>query len=198
MVSAQELTCSVPKTSPGNVMTAVGVSVKSILATQNNLAITYQRFGRLEQAMSLKREVYFGRLKLFGEEHDATLTAANNYANSLQTLKRFGEAKSLLRKTMPVARRVLGENNEATLTMRGCFADALLNDPGATLGELREAVTMLAEANRTARRVLGGAHPTMARIEQYLRDARAALAAREGADVSALCDGVAAMTPGGA
>ena len=78
------------------------------------------------------------------------------------------------------------------------YAKALRDDTGATLDDLREAVTMLEELERTARRVLGGAHPTMARIEQYLRDARAALAAREGDDVSALCDGVDAMTTGGA
>ena len=103
------------------------------------------------------------------------------YANSLQTLKRFGEAKSLLRKTMPVARRVLGENNEATLTMRGCYADALMmrGDPSATLDDLREAVTTLEDAEPTARRVFGSAHPLTAGIEKTLRLARAALRARE-------------------
>ena len=52
--------------------------------------------------------------------------------------------------------------------------------PGATLDDLREAVTTLEETERTARRVLGGAHPTTAGIGEVLQEARAALSAREG------------------
>jgi hypothetical protein len=40
-------------------------------------------------------------------------------------------------------------------------------------------VTTLEDAERTARRVLGGAHPTTTGIEDSLRNARAALGARE-------------------
>ena len=48
-----------------------------------------------------------------------------------------------------------------------------------TLDDLREAVTTLEETERTARRVFGGAHPLTQEIEHHLRDARAALCARE-------------------
>ena len=47
------------------------------------------------------------------------------------------------------------------------------------LDDLREGVTMLEDVERIARRVLGGAHPTTTGIEDELRDARAALRARE-------------------
>ena len=47
------------------------------------------------------------------------------------------------------------------------------------LGELREAVDTLEDTTRIARRVLGGAHPLTAGFEEDLRDARAALRARE-------------------
>ena len=40
------------------------------------------------------------------------------------------------------------------------------------IDDLREAVTMLEEIYGTARRVLGGAHPTTAVIDNYLRAAR--------------------------
>ena len=86
-------------------------------------------------------------------------TAANNYASSLIDLKRFEEAKSLLRKTMPVARRVLGESNDITLRLKKIYGRALHEDPGATLNDLREAVTTLEDAARIARRVLGPSHP---------------------------------------
>ena len=52
-------------------------------------------------------------------------------------------------------------------------------DTGATLDDLRDAVTTLEEIEPIARRVLGGAHPTTVGIERRLREARAALRARE-------------------
>ena len=50
---------------------------------------------------------------------------------------------------------------------------------GATLDDLREAVTTLAEITRTARRVMGGTHPLTVGIEGALREAWALLCARE-------------------
>ena len=67
----------------------------------------------------------------------------------------------------------------SALFMRGCYAEALYRDPDATLDDLRESVETLEETSRTARRVLGGAHPVTAKIEHDLRNARAALRARE-------------------
>ncbi len=56
---------------------------------------------------------------------------------------------------------------------------ALYKDTDATLDDLREAVTTIEDVERTARRVLGGAHPLTSVIEVELRLARAALTARE-------------------
>ena len=160
-------------------MRRIGASEGTILITQNNLAITYEALGRFEAALRLKRDVYSGRLKLHGKEHQRTLTAAYNYAASLFDLRRFKEAKSLLRTTMPVARRVLGESHDNTLRMRSAYAQTLYRDEDATLDDVREAVTTLEDAERIARRVLGGAHPDTVQIELGLRDARAELHARE-------------------
>ena len=165
----------------------------SILATQNNLASTYHMLGRHDEANRMLRDLYFGHSNIFGEEHRRTLIAASNYATSLIQLKRFEEARSLLRKTVPVARRVLGESHGLTLRMRWNYAEALYKDPGATLDDLREAVTTLEEIERTARRVLGAAHPLAAGIEKSLRNARAALRAREGDDISPIREAVEAM-----
>ena len=63
---------------------------------------------------------------------------------------------------------------------------ALYKDANATLDDLRKAVTTLEDAERIARRVLGGAHPDTVGIESDLRHARAALAAREGGDASSV------------
>ena len=133
----------------------------------------------------MRRDVYSGRLKLNGEEHLETLRAAYNYALSLARLERFEEAKALLRKKIPVARRVCGESHDLALRIGWTCAYALCRDPSATLDDLREAVTALEELERTARRVLGGAHPTTGGIEAALQQARAALAARETPSTSA-------------
>ena len=87
--------------------------------------------------------------------------------------------KSLLRKMMPVARRLHGDNDRLTLKMRWSYAQSLYYDSGATLNDLREAVTTLEDLERITRRVFGGAHPLTASIGDELRDARAVLRARE-------------------
>ena len=103
--------------------------------------------------------------------------AANNYAASLEDLKRFKEIKALLLKAMPVAQRVLERGDRLTLKMRKIYAKALFRDPGATLNDLHEAVTTLEEAERTARRVLGGAHPLTMDLKLGLRNAQVVLRA---------------------
>ena len=184
-------------------MRRLGASESNILVVLNNIATTYQYLGRAEKAMRLKRDVYSGRLKLNGEEHERTVLAANNYASSLVDLQRFEEAKCLMRKMIPVARRVRGESNDITLRMRKIYARALCEDPGATLDDLNEAVTTLEDAERIARRVLGASHPLTTRIEDSLQYTRAALGSREmtaagrgttrADDVRSLCEAVAAM-----
>jgi hypothetical protein len=173
----------------------VGAPEENVLVAQSNLADTYQELDRKGQAARIRREVYSGFVKQLGEEHKSTLIAALNYVSSLNDLKRCEEAKSLMSRTMRVARRVLGESNEVTLKMRWVCARALSEDPAATLDDVRESVTTLEELARTARRVLGSAHPTTEGIEDELQDAREELCAREG-DVESVRNAVEAMTPG--
>ena len=127
----------------------------------------------------MERDIYAHHLKRNGEEDERTIQAANNYAASLMMLERFKDASALYRKMVPIARRVLGEGHEFCLGMRTNYGRALCMDPAATLDDLREAVATLVEADRTARRVMGGAHPLFVQIEDDLRHARAVLAARE-------------------
>ena len=98
---------------------------------------------------------------------------------------------------IPVARRTLGESKRLTLLLRWNYAKTLCLDTGATFDDIREAVTTLEETERTARRVLGGAHPLTVDIEGNLRNARIMLRAREG-DVEPLRAAVEAMAPGDA
>ena len=129
----------------------------------------------------MRRDAYFGYLRTEGDEDVVSLQFASNYAVSLIRLKRFEEAKSLMRKALPVARRVFEGNNDLTFRMSWIYAEALYNNPAATLGDLREAVTTLESTERTARRVLGSAHPIVGAFERVLPDAQAVLRAREAA-----------------
>ena len=104
---------------------------------------------------------------------------AQNYANTLTKLNRFEAAKVILRKILPVARRHFGNCNDTTLKMLWTYAETLYRDDGATLDDLREAVTTLEEVERPTQRVFGISHPLVTAIEYHLRLARAALHARE-------------------
>ena len=76
----------------------------------------------------------------------------------------------------------VGEIAESLRPRRGVaspYARALFLDDSATLDDLREAATTLEETERTARRVLGAAHPMTVGLEQALRISRAALRFRE-------------------
>ena len=156
-----------------------------LLIAQGNIANSYHMLGRLDDALRTRKDVYSGKLKLHGQESRDTLLEASNYADLLVKLKRFEEARSLLRRIIPVARNVVGDNDRLTLAMRKNYARALYEDPAATLDDLREALNTLEETDWTARRVLGGAHPETAWVEQHLRNTRAALRARETPSTSA-------------
>ena len=149
------------------------------LTVQSNLASTYDALGRYQDALRMSRDVYSATLKLNGKEDHDSLLEANNYARSLCKSKHFEEAKVLLRKTMPIARRFLGESHKTTLRMRWTYVMSLYNNTGATLDDVREAVTTLEDTERIARRVLGGAHPLTVGVGESLRVTRAGLRARE-------------------
>ena len=162
----------------------IGADEEFKLTVQSNLATTYDKLGRKNDALRLRRDVYSGSLRTGGLEDYETLTAANNLASSLVSLGQrreyLKEAKALLRKVTPVARRVLGEYCDVTLMMRWNYASALLGeylngDDKDTLDDLREAVTKLEDLAPTARRILGGLHPIVPVIEGGLKHARAVL-----------------------
>ena len=157
----------------------VSASEGSILSVQHNLAITYECLGRLEQALQMKRDVYSGQLKLDGEEHYDTLLAANNYAASLVELERFKEAKKLMRKTMPVARRALSDEHDLTLNLRKVYADCLCSDASASQDDVAEAIEIMEDVQRRARRVFGDGHPNWVDLPRDLMAARDKLASFE-------------------
>jgi len=112
----------------------------NMLVAQGNLAVLYQNVGRNEEALHLRRDVYYGYFRLYGQDRRA-LGAATCYASSLIDLQRFKEAKSLFRKAIPVARHFLGEGDRITLRMGALYAMASRGDAVAGDGPERAAAT---------------------------------------------------------
>jgi len=99
-----------------------------------------------------------------------------SYATSLKHLKRYAEAKSLLRKTVPVARRTLGAEHDYTLNLRDIYGRCLYRDPGASRDDVAEAIEIMDDVQRRARRVFGPGHPNWNTLPQELTAAREKLA----------------------
>ena len=84
----------------------------------------------------------------------------------------------------PVPPPLIPSTVDITLIAKQYYAETLYNNVNAgasrrPLDDLREAVTTLEDAERTARRVLGGTHPTTRAIDGRLQISRTKLAARE-------------------
>ena len=107
----------------------------------------------------------------------STLKREAGYWSSLVGTGRYKEAKSLLREQIAAARRALGEETSLVIRLRWNYADALHEDESASRDDAAEAVVILEELFRTARRVLGTAHPITGSIQDSLGKAQETLAA---------------------
>ena len=102
------------------------------------------------------RDVYSGRLKLYGKEHERTLIAARNWRTPCGDIS-AEEAKSLLRETVPVTQRAL---ERIMISRSGCgrvtrARSTMTRAPHSTILRRDDA----RGRQRIARRV-GGAHPS--------------------------------------
>ena len=124
----------------------------------------------------MRRDVYSGTLKLYGEEHRGTLREANNYAVVLLSLARHAEAKPILRNAIPNARRTLGAEHDLTLNFQDIYAQCLNRDPSASRDDVVEAIEIFEDIQRRARRVFGPDHPNWKALPRDLMAAREKLA----------------------
>ena len=141
---------------------------------QGNIAGTYRALGRTEQALSLRRDVYSGTVKLKGKQHAESITECSNLIINLLELRRFQEAKRLLREVIPVARRVLGNEHTSTLSLCEDLSRATILDVECSANERREAIRTVEDTLGVMRRVLGPQHPDTKRVQQNLEAYREA------------------------
>ena len=101
---------------------------------------------------------------------------AINLAESLIDAELFEEARSLLRDSILVARRTLGTDHELTIDLRSNYALAISRDTNSSRDDVHEAVAILEDVVRTARRVFGLQHPYVAAYREDSENAHMRLA----------------------
>ena len=77
-----------------SLMKRVGAPGDRMLALQTRVGYSYNALGRHEEGLPLQRDVYSGRLKLHGENHQETIWSAGYLANGLYRTRRFDEGKA--------------------------------------------------------------------------------------------------------
>ena len=155
----------------------IGAPAAAILNAQANLASSYQLLGRLEDALSVERDIYSRRLKICGEDSHDALSETVNLALILRNTGNKPEAKELLQARIPVAERSLGRENYVYFRLCWLYAVSLVDAASTTtLDDLVRAEALLDDTYTRFRRVMGDGHPDTPRIHKRLLEVRGVLA----------------------
>lgn len=127
---------------------------KDILALRHNIAITYRRLGRHEEALCVRREDFAQTVALCGSSSRDTFAAVISMANSLVEAEQFDEAKHLLLENITAAQSTIGDNDKVTLGLRNVYGTVLYR-----MGSADEAVAVLTYVSERARLLFGEGHP---------------------------------------
>ena len=151
-----------------------GAPEEAVLATQNNLATTYYELGRLEQALSLRRDIYSGHLRGrdLGPLHHNTLGAALNLSTSLVDAGNYAEARAFMRDQMELARRAFGADHPVTLDFQWGYSRAFTLDKDVSAEQLAEVATTLEKTLEISQRVCGREHPRTCSVRGELTIAK--------------------------
>jgi hypothetical protein len=88
-----------------------------------NLASTYRRQRRWEEAQSLEVKVLEMKKKMLGPDHPHTLTSMGNLASTYRRQRRWEEAQSLEVKVLEMRKTVLGPDHPDTLSSLSVLQD---------------------------------------------------------------------------
>ena len=144
--------------------------------TQSNLANSYQMLGRYDEALRMRREVYSGTYRIYGEDSYDALVETLNLALVLRDTGNNPEAKELLRARIPVAERSLGREHYVYFRLCWAYANTLGDAADATFDDLVQAEALLDDTYTRFRRVMGDGHPYTAKIHDCLLATREDLA----------------------
>ena len=151
--------------------TRLGAPELNILIAKNNIANCYDRLGRREDVLQLRREVY-ARSVAIGSPDALSFSYALSLSMALVEANYSAEAKHFLCEQLPKARRALGAEDQAFIKLRRTYARCLCDADGATRDDVVEATTILEELSRMTRRLFGPSHSFTEDNDNYLRTAQ--------------------------
>ena len=131
-----------------------GAEHPDTLTSMDNLALTYWRLGRIEEAVDLQEEVLEKRRQILGVEHADTLTSMNNLSITYRDQGKTAEAVDLQEEVLEKRRQILGVEHPDTLTSMSNLS-LTYRDQGKTA----EAVDLQEEVLEKHRQILGVEHP---------------------------------------
>jgi hypothetical protein len=158
----------------------LGAPAHAILAIQNNLATSYERLGREEEAVRMRRDIYSGHLRGrdLGPLHHNTLGAALNLSTSLVDAGNYAEARAFMRDQMELAKRAFGADHPTTLDFQWGYSRAFRLDKDISAEQLAEVATTLEKTLEISQRVCGREHPRTCSVRGELSMAREEFARR--------------------
>jgi tetratricopeptide (TPR) repeat protein len=133
------------------------------LDTRHNLAVAYQRAGRIAEAIMLLEQTLADLKRVLGAEHPATLAGRISLANAYRDGHRTAEATTLHEQNLADLERVLGADHPQTLTVRNNLANAYRD-----AGRIAEAITLHEQTLADRERLLGADHPQTLRTRNNL------------------------------
>ena len=136
------------------IQSLMGSAHSDVLALQNNLATTYEKAGRLNEAITLFEQVLSDRIRILGDKHPDTLASRNNLAYAYQSIGCFTEAISQLQQVLADSTGLLGEDHPQTLTARNNLAYAYVSAGNSTI-----ATPIFEQILADSIRTLGEDHP---------------------------------------
>jgi tetratricopeptide (TPR) repeat protein len=132
----------------------LGADHPDTLTARNNLAYSYDKAGRLDQAIPLYEQALADRERVLGADHPDTLASQDLLAGAYRSASRLDQAIPLYEQTLADRERVLGADHPDTLASVNNLAFAY-----ELASRLDQAIVLYEQALADRERVLGADHP---------------------------------------
>jgi serine/threonine protein kinase/tetratricopeptide (TPR) repeat protein len=131
-----------------------GADHPDTLKSMNDLARSYFRLRKYDEALELRQHIVELRSRSLGPDHPDTLQSKNNLANSYARVRKFDKALELHTETLELRKDKLGNNHKDTLQSMHNVANCY-----AALGQTREALKRHKETLALRQKNLVPNHP---------------------------------------
>ena len=136
------------------IQSLTGSAHSDVLVLQNNLATTYEKAGRLNEAITLFEQVLADRIRILGDKHPDTLASRNNLAGAYLAANRPEESIALYEQVLTDRIGILSDDHPDTLASRNNLAYAY-----QSIGCFTKAISQLQQVLADSIRILGEDHP---------------------------------------